>query len=102
MSSNIAAKLIPTFIPLQARLLLQYFGTTVNSGTATLSNGEVDVAFPDLTTESIVFTSLEVPSGNVGVLSVQNKVAGEGFAISSSSSSDNSQVSWYVFEPVEV
>jgi len=102
MSSELAIRLMPLFTSYQARALFDFFGTSVNSGSVTLVNGAADVVSPYLTDDDIVFLSIIMPRGNLGVLSVQNRVSGESFAISSSSASDLSDVAWYSFKPMEL
>ncbi len=65
-------------------------------GTATLVSGTVAVTLPSVSGSSVVLVSRQAPSGTLGHLSVPAISPGSGFTITSSSSGDNSVVSYLV------
>ena len=74
------------------------------AGTATLVNGAVAVTGARLKSDSLVHVSYRSMRGLTGTLEVANRVAMDGstlghFDIVSSSSEDNSTVSWSIIQP---
>lgn len=68
-------------------------------GSATLVGGSVSVTLPAVGPQSIVLVSRMTPSGTLGHLSVPTISSGTGFTVTSSSTGDNSQVSYLVLGP---
>lgn len=73
-------------------------GTNSKAGVATLVGGTVTVANTSVTANSIIMLTCLTPGGTPGFLRVSAVSAGTSFAITSSSGSDTSVVSWFIVE----
>lgn len=73
-------------------------GTNSKAGVATLVGGTVTVANTSVTANSIIMLTCLTPGGTPGFLRVSAVSAGTSFAITSSSASDTSVVSWFIVE----
>lgn len=65
-------------------------------GTATLVNGTVTVSAGAVTAASVILLGRMTPSGTLGHLAVPTVTPGVSFVITSSSASDNSEVSYLI------
>lgn len=69
------------------------------SGVATLVGGTVTVNTDQITADSLVVLTHKTPGGTPGALRVSARTAGTSFAITSTSGTDTSVVSWFIIEP---
>lgn len=70
----------------------------VPTGTVTLTNGQATVYTTALDANSIVFATIQNPSGTFGGISVTNKINATSFELRSSSATDTSVVGWWIVE----
>jgi hypothetical protein len=75
-------------------------GSNCKLGTSTLSSGSVVVSNTAVTSSSIIFLTINSPSGTVGSLYISTKTAGTSFTIASTSALDNSTVGWMIVEGI--
>lgn len=68
----------------------------IASGLATLSSGSVTVANSAVTSSSPIILTSNIPGGTPGDVRVSARIATTSFTITSSSSSDSSQIAWMI------
>lgn len=69
-------------------------------GAAVLAAGEVRVACPQVTSDSLILLTAQTASaGNEGELSVIDRAAGAFFVIGSTSATDDRKVAYLIWEP---
>lgn len=73
-------------------------GGTAITGTAVLVGGLVIVSEPALLSGAIIGLTIQNASGDLGVPYVQSQTPGVGFAIASSSDTDNSTIGWVIHQ----
>lgn len=73
-------------------------GANAAAGTVTLTNGQATVYTTALDANSIVFATIQAPSGTFGGIAVTNKVTSTSFEIRSSSATDASVVGWWIMD----
>jgi len=65
---------------------------------AAMTAGSITISTTAVTTNSRIHLTINVPGGTVGSVYVSSKTAGTGFTITSTSSTDTSQVAWMIVE----
>lgn len=74
-------------------------GSNAKQGIATLAGGTVTVANTNITANSRIMITCQVPGGVSGFLRISARTAGTSFTILSSNALDTSQVGYEIFEP---
>lgn len=73
-------------------------GSNAAAGSVTLTNGQATVFTTALDANSLVFTTIQAPSGTFGGIAVTNKVTSTSFELRSSSATDASVVAWFIVD----
>jgi hypothetical protein len=66
------------------------------SGTADLSGGTATVTTDQVTTDALIYLTIQVPGGTPGAVYVSARTDGASFTITSTSGSDSSTVAWEI------